>query len=393
MRMRHFLLLLCAATATFGQQLSFGVIGGGSLTDAFHTENVPSGSAELPFNRFYSSSRDWILGATIELRFTSHLSAEADGMYRKLHFTTAAVEPDGSLNSVSPSPVVTWQFPVLAKYRFRWSRVEPFVELGPSFRTTGNLNGTNPSHHGITVGIGLETHLRGLNVAPTLRYTRWASDDVASYRPNSSPDQVEFLVNLSHSSEMRAHPWGNRFSLGVIAGATLQNDLPTMVNPALVSVPLPGGGSALQNGTTKNSGLKSFLIGPTVEFALPAGISLEVDALYHPLRYFAESSVNNEAPLYSSTFNEAVTWEFPVLAKYRFGTGPMKPFVEVGPSFRLPQQANGWDLSTSGITAGSGVEVHLRGLKIAPVFRYTHWPSDRTGATQNQLAILVAVSF
>ena len=82
------------------------------------------------------------------------------------------------------------EFPILAKYRFQWSKVNPFAELGPSFRTTGNLNGTNPSHYGFSAGVGLEMHLRSLNVAPTLRYTRWAGDGVASFRPNSNPDQV-----------------------------------------------------------------------------------------------------------------------------------------------------------------------------------------------------------
>jgi hypothetical protein len=59
-----------------------------------------------PIQRFFSSSRDWILGSAVELRFPSYLSVEADGLHRKLHFTPA-VEPDGALNSVSPSPVIT----------------------------------------------------------------------------------------------------------------------------------------------------------------------------------------------------------------------------------------------------------------------------------------------
>ena len=49
---------------------------------------------------------------------------------------------------------------MLAKYRFHWSKMNPFVELGPSFRTAGNLNGTNPSHYGFTSGLGVEMHLR-----------------------------------------------------------------------------------------------------------------------------------------------------------------------------------------------------------------------------------------
>ena len=103
MRMRHSLLLVCFAAAAFGQHVSFGVVGGGSITDAFQTENVPTGSASLPFDRFYSSSKDRIFGAMIEFQLPQSFSVEVDGLYRKLHFTTAGVQPDGSLNSVSPS--------------------------------------------------------------------------------------------------------------------------------------------------------------------------------------------------------------------------------------------------------------------------------------------------
>ena len=390
--MRNFLLSICFAAAAFGQQLSFGVVGGGTVTDAFPTRDVPSGSTELPFNRFYSSSKDWVIGATVELRFSDRLSMEVDGLYRKLHFTTAAVRPDGSLNSVSPSPVVTWEFPALAKYRFQPSKMSPFVELGPSFRTTGNLNGTNPSHLGATAGVGLEMHLRSFNIAPTVRYTRWAADSLAASRPNSSPDQVEVLIGVSRNSELRAHPWGRQFSLGVVGGVTLRNDLPTTINSALVAVPVPGGGYTLQQGITTNTGLRSFLIGPTVEFSLARKFALEIDALYHPLRYYAESSVDNGAPLHTSTFNDAVTWELPVLAKYRFSDRSITPFVEIGPQFRLPQDANG-PLSTYGATAGIGIEIPIRRVKAAPVLRYTHWTSDRTGAMKNQLEILVGVSF
>lgn len=390
--MRHFLLLFTLATAGFGQQLSFGIVGGGTATDAFHAQNVPSGSPSLPFNRFYVSSKDWILGGMAELQAGSRFSVEADGLYRKLHFTTAAVEPNGSLNSVSPSPVITWEFPILVKYRIHCSKVSQFVELGPSFRTTGNLNGTAPSHYGLTAGAGAELRLGRFAISPTVRYTRWASDDVAPYRPRSNPDQVEIFVAFSRGSEIRAHPWGERVSLGVVAGLTLRNDLPTAITASLVAVPLPGGGYTLQNGTTTNYGLKGFLLGPSFEVALRKRLSLELDALYHPLRYTAESSDNGGTPIHTSTFNNAITWEFPVLGKYTFSSRGVAPFAEIGPIFRLPQDSNG-PLSTSGLAAGAGIRVRLHRLKIEPLLRYTHWASDRTGSTKNQLEVLVGISF
>src|SRR5260370_32221195 len=66
--------------------------------------------------RFCSTSKDYIVGPMMELGLPFHLSVEIDGLYRPLNFTSAAVNPDGSLNSVLPATVVTWEFPVLAKY-------------------------------------------------------------------------------------------------------------------------------------------------------------------------------------------------------------------------------------------------------------------------------------
>lgn len=119
-------------------------------------------------------SADKVALGLVELHLPLHWSVEVDGLYRTLHFTTAGVEPNGTLNSVSPSPIVTWEFPVLVKYRFQFPKVKPFVEAGPSFRTAGNLNGTEPSHRGVTGGFGVEMHSHGLAIAPVLRYTHWA---------------------------------------------------------------------------------------------------------------------------------------------------------------------------------------------------------------------------
>ena len=88
-----------------------------------------------------------------EVRLPLHLSIEVDGLYHELEFTRAGIEPDGSLNSVSPAPVVTWESPVLAKYRFTFPLITPFVEAGPAFRTSGNLNGASPSNHGFVAGV------------------------------------------------------------------------------------------------------------------------------------------------------------------------------------------------------------------------------------------------
>ena len=389
MRSRGRLIATALSVATFGispaasgQRLSIGVVGGGSLTDSFPTETVPAGSG-LGI-RYFSSSKDYIAGPMVELRLFSNWSVEVDGLYRKLHFTWAGVEADGSLNSISPSPVITWEFPVLAKYRFHWWKTQPFAELGPSFRTAGNLNGTHPSHEGVTAGLGVELHARKLTFAPALRYTRWAADGVSAGGAKSGPNQIELLIGVSGAAaESGWRPWGTHVSIGVAAGTGLTDALHTSTFSE-TAITNTGQGQLTQ----VTYPVRSFMIGPTVELALPKRFSIEADAIYRPLRTETVTTFNG---MKSNPFASSIaTWEIPVMAKYRFATGFIRPFVEGGPTFRLP--AN--NLSNYGFTAGAGIETHLRTLKIAPSLRYTHWaPDNPSGTIPNQALILVGFAF
>lgn len=81
-----------------------------------------------------------MIGARVEVRITQRWSVLADGLYREMQATTAAVLSDGTLNSVSPAPVVTWEIPVLARYNFGGRRIRPFLEAGP--RSGRSVTGT-----------------------------------------------------------------------------------------------------------------------------------------------------------------------------------------------------------------------------------------------------------
>ena len=179
--------------AAAGQHLSFGVLGGATLTQDFQDREVG-----IPPVIAYSTPKRWIAGAMIDIRLHMRLSVELDGMYHELEFTRAGIEPNGTLNSVSPAPVVTWEFPILAKYRLPLPIVKPFIEAGPSFRTAGNLNGASPSNHAFVVGVGIEPRVWKLRIAPQVRYLRWAQDHSVTYfAPSTVRDQAEFLVSLS----------------------------------------------------------------------------------------------------------------------------------------------------------------------------------------------------
>ena len=332
----------------------------------------------------------------IEWRLTPSWSVGANGLFRTLHMTTAAVFADGHLGSVSPSPVITWEFPILAKYRLPGGRARPFIEGGPSFRTAGNLNGTNPSHFGASGGVGVETHWLGLNFAPTLRYTRWTRDAPNGLfaPPTTRQDQLELLVSVSRASESHWRPLGGFMRLGVVAGTNLSADYgsetrqyifdPSQYDPVPDVYPV----------STRTSSPRSFLVGPSVEFLLPHRLSVETDAIYRPVGATYITSYNNGARARSDS--RFITWEFPVLAKYRLAYRGIAPFVGVGPNFRLTQSLT--SSSPYGVVAAAGVEFRVGSAKISPSVRYIHWGRDPSSAfvatvTQNQAVFLLGLSF
>ena len=149
-------------------------------------------------SRSFSTRKDYVIGAMVEIALRRDLFVEIDALYRLMSLTMAGVRPDGSLHSISPATVVTWELPVLAKYKFGSSSVRPFLEAGPSFRTSGNLNGAAPSTYGGTAGIGVEMRIWRLKLGPVLRYTHWAADpDFTAFRSRTKRNQVEFLLGLS----------------------------------------------------------------------------------------------------------------------------------------------------------------------------------------------------
>jgi hypothetical protein len=139
-----------------------------------------------------SDANSFIAGASIEVALHGRLSLEANGIYRPLHATNLGTE-EGDIRFA----VLTWEFPILAKYRFRTARRwQPFLEAGPSFRLDGNFNGPTPSHYGAAGGAGIEAHLGKLKIAPAIRYTRWGSDR-SPQGGGVFRNEVQALVGLS----------------------------------------------------------------------------------------------------------------------------------------------------------------------------------------------------
>jgi hypothetical protein len=189
--------LLFLSVGAFAQlPFGLGIKAGVPITDGVST-------AELAPNSFaHPDSHNYIVGPMAEIRLPFHLAVEADALYRPLNVTTTTTNGTGIVATTS-SDYSTWEFPILAKYRFGFPILHPYIEAGPSFRTTASRI-DNFSNNGVTVGAGVEVSALLLRIAPEFRYTHWSSDsetavtELVTQTPFSSKqDQVEFLVGFS----------------------------------------------------------------------------------------------------------------------------------------------------------------------------------------------------
>ncbi len=169
--------------------LQFGLIGGTSFTGGverrYATERI-------------DERQGYVGGLAFEAEAWKRLSFEVNGLYRP--FRAAMVTPGGPGGDYRfDFTIVTWEFPLLAKYTFRpQAKIRPFAEAGPSFRLAGNLNGSNPSMAGMTVGGGFQTNYGVMKISPALRYTRWADDRApVSGGFLTKPNQVELLAGFT----------------------------------------------------------------------------------------------------------------------------------------------------------------------------------------------------
>lgn len=140
------------------------------------------------------------------------------------------------------------------------------------------------------------------------------------------------------------------------------------------------------------SGTGRWTLGPFVEVRLPANFGVEVDALY---RSFDFRSTQD-----GTSVGE---WDFPVLAKYRFLPGPVRPYIEGGLVFNHLTVSDITELnhqSSFGIVLGAGLDIHAVFLHISPEIRYEGFalknltaPLGALQSNRNQAMVLVGFSF
>lgn len=213
--MRSLCLLLFAASAAFSQPISFGIKGGMPMTDFVDAASSGRFTASSVTNRY-------IVGPTVELRLPFGLGVEADVLYRHFRYTSAGIVGIGPNNTslFTDTTSGAWEFPLLAKYRFKGKLVRPYVDAGVSWdklsgltqavksvvnNVTTTSTTSNPFElhdnvsRGFVLGAGLDVKVLLLHISPEVRFTRWGARhfiDPAGI-VNSKQNQAEFLVGFT----------------------------------------------------------------------------------------------------------------------------------------------------------------------------------------------------
>jgi hypothetical protein len=200
----------------FGQMFEAGIKGGVPFAQAFETGSFFT----IGFGEAASSApRRYTVGPMAEVRLPHGFGIEADVLYKRLGFD-ALTKSAGVFFQQTRTSANSWEFPLLGNFRLhRVLGLKPYVECGPSFRSTsgvsvsttfifdgtvtGTSTGSNDSHlnnrspYGVTAGEGFEFRYRSLHVVPEIGYTRWKADSMLDSELYSNQNQVDFLLSLA----------------------------------------------------------------------------------------------------------------------------------------------------------------------------------------------------
>src|SRR5207248_5931387 len=168
-------------------------------------------------------------------------------------------------------------------------KTSPFVEMGPTFRPAEN-NQLN----GLTAGTGVELRVKSFTLAPRVRYTHWFDKNyghilggdypdpvVRLIRPR--PNEIALIMGISRpsTSPAWASAFGKDVTLGVVVGAGLTDDFPT-ITFLLQGVP------ARRSFTDS----RSPVLGVMVELEFLKNFYGEINWLYRPLHLTGENLIS-----------------------------------------------------------------------------------------------------
>ena len=207
-------LLILAAAAASAQPFSIGVKGGMPMTDFVDVVRAQNINASTTTNRY-------IVGVTGEARLPFGLGVEVDVLYRHFRYNSSSGVSNLTSNITNIDTTAgAWEFPILAKYRFKGKFVRPFVDGGVAWDKLSGLTQTvknvvatvshstttssppelaNSTTRGYVLGAGLDLKLLIIHITPEVRLTRWGAKHFIDTTGlvNSKQNQAEFLVGIT----------------------------------------------------------------------------------------------------------------------------------------------------------------------------------------------------
>jgi hypothetical protein len=187
-----------------------------------------------------------------------------------------------------------------------------------------------------------------------------------------------------------------------------------------------GFGAGINGFRQYSSATRRYTFGASGEWRLNTSFGFEVDAMYHRMGYVGSTGVPGGINIYGSNFEvKGNSWDFPVMAKYRFGH-VVRPYVAAGGVLRHvgPVREQGENTIRScctsvssstpidttsppdlnkrfypGVTAASGIEIGIGRFRVLPEFRYTRWIANISAPccgirfASNQAELIVGLLF
>jgi hypothetical protein len=186
-----------------------------------------------------------------------------------------------------------------------------------------------------------------------------------------------------------------------------------------VSFGVKGGIPMIDQTSQGNDESQPYIVGPSVEFRLPAGFALEVDALYQRVGttlYSGQIGAGTGLNSVTGSGSDRIRgndWEIPVLGKYYFHRNAAKwqPYIATGWALRVIGVTDNASFTSStpivttqatsnyksdvgvGAVAALGVRYKVGRLAILPEVRYTRWGSNTPWMNQNEATFLLGINF
>lgn len=133
----------------------------------------------------------------------------------------------------------------------------------------------------------------------------------------------------------------------------------------------------------------AYMTGVSAGVVIRDRLHLAFGAMYMPVSFTTTVST-------ATGHTPGTSWEFPLIADYRWGSGVLRPFS--GGGFVLYNRTTAGENQAPAPVLSGGIELSKISLVIRPELRYIHYPdssrsSVSVGRPSNQFQLLIGIGF